>query len=996
MEVLRGHKGSNFMINSHQTRQRLHLVAFAAFFVVFLSSCAGPAHQPNSPGVLTAGSTAKPEQAQVPGPVPAQPARPGAAKITKIVVPSVKKKPKAIYRQSQPQPQVSMPDFEIPVTGVGGGKKAVWAPGPVDVEKTTTADPEPLSWSGTNTEFLSTDFDDNGFYNGGFVFIPPDSHAAAGPSHLVNVVNTTIAFHQKDGTLDYRASLKSFFSSLSPLTFTFDPKVLYDQYEGRWVVITMEKTDTIDEFPTDTSRMFVAVSDDSDPNGTWYFSEFDTVVSAGGINRWADYPGFAVDEEAIYITANLFGFSSGGYGYGGSRVWILEKGVSTGGIYDVGGTLTVAELDPYESFTGCCEVTTQPSHMFGTAPAGLGVFLVSYSGIGNSLGQSIQVVELDDPLGAPVFTKTFVSVGDVDNRAASIPDMPQSGTIDLIESNDRRALDALWRDDALWLTTTINPNSGTDSGEATAMWVKIDTSNLASLSLADSGTIGGEDIATGTYTTFPSIAVNANEDVVVGFSASAPSIFAGAYFVDRQASDVAGFMGSAVVVKVGVDQYFRAFGGSRNRWGDYSATALDPVNGCFWVYNEWADTRGTVISNEDGRWGTAYAKTCSTVCNATQYIDAGVWTRFALPCSVTANTVDDVFGGSNPDDLDPVNYGDTWGVFGRDSSVPEYYLLEIGDPLLAGNGYWFFSSTATQVNVNGSYANINDIDLVGLPDGRYNYVGHNQNAFVDWNQVQVVDADGVTVLDYEDYDTFVDPDYDCDEPVQTGCVMSHVMYKWNGSAYQVFDGITPERLGRLEPFDSFWVKAFKPNIKLRIPLGATVMSSAPVASSLDSVSSTQALVDKKPKKPKKPKDTPWHIRLTASAGNMEDPGNVLGQLATAVEGNDRHDLEEPVPFGGEYLSILFTNPLFELKDWGFTTDFRALTKNPRGTWPFMVKAHDGVREVTISWQGEDYLFKDTWLVDEHSGEMIKVVSGGSYTFEIEGGEHHLRFEVGDE
>ena len=38
--------------------------------------------------------------------------------------------------------------------------------------------------------------------NGGTLFIPPDSHAAAGMNHIVNVVNVTIRFHQKDGSLD--------------------------------------------------------------------------------------------------------------------------------------------------------------------------------------------------------------------------------------------------------------------------------------------------------------------------------------------------------------------------------------------------------------------------------------------------------------------------------------------------------------------------------------------------------------------------------------------------------------------------------------------------------------------------------------------------------------------------------------------------------------------------------------------------------------------------
>ena len=93
--------------------------------------------------------------------------------------------------------------------------------------------------------------------------------------------------------------------------------------------------------------------------------------------------------------------------------------------------------------------------------------------------------------------------------------------------------------------------------------------------------------------------------------------------------------------------------------------------------------------------------------------------------------------------------------------------------------------------------------------------------------------------------------------------------------------------------------------------------------------------------------------------------------------------------------FLFTNPLFEQVDWGFTTDFRALTKNPKGVWPFVVKADAGIHEVTISWEGDEYLFGDAWLVDEQNGEMIKAMVGGSYTFVIEGGEHHFRFEVGD-
>ena len=87
--------------------------------------------------------------------------------------------------------------------------------------------------------------------------------------------------------------------------------------------------------------------------------------------------------------------------------------------------------------------------------------------------------------------------------------------------------------------------------------------------------------------------------------------------------------------------------------------------------------------------------------------------------------------------------------------------------------------------------------------------------------------------------------------------------------------------------------------------------------------------------------------------------------------------------------------MFSEVDWGFTTDFRGLKNQPQGVWPFVVKAYEGIDEVTIRWEGDDYLFEDAWLVDEHSGEMMKVKAGESYTFEITGGEHHFRFELGD-
>jgi len=192
------------------------------------------------------------------------------------------------------------------------------------------------------------------------------------------------------------------------------------------------------------------------------------------------------------------------------------------------------------------------------------------------------------------------------------------GSAIAIEVNDRRALDAVWRDDGLWLTTTIPPSlASADFGQTTAHWFKLNTSAVTSsaspaglITLDQQGNIGGEDIALETSTFFPSVAVNKDGNAKFGFSASAATIFAGAYATGHHKDDPPGTVQASETVKAGLDPYVRTFGGPRNRWGDYSGISVDPKDDKkFWVFNEFADLRGTPTGpGEDGRWGTAWAQ----------------------------------------------------------------------------------------------------------------------------------------------------------------------------------------------------------------------------------------------------------------------------------------------------------------------------------------------------------------------------------------------------
>jgi len=459
------------------------------------------------------------------------------------------------------------------------------------------------------TTFLGFDFDDNATYNGSY-FIPPDPSGAAGSDRVIAVVNCMIECRTKTGTLLWIDDLKGFFTSLTPSTATFDPKVIYDQYEGRFVVVTLERVSSgSNPDPGNISKIFVAVSKTGSPaTGTtadWYYHSIDAKTLITGSEHWADYPGFAIDEDAVYITNNMFLFPPSS-GFGGVRLWIVHKGL-VGGFYG-GGTATVTIHNPY-SGSGIA-TTTQPAHIFGTGGAGTGIgtYLVSYSGISDGTDEYVQIVRINSPLSSPTFTQSFINIGNIEGPSfPTLPDAPQSGSGTDIEVNDRRALHAVWRNNVLWLTTTIYPNSGPDASQTTAHWFKLATTSGGVVSYSDQGNIGGETIATGCYTFFPSIAVNSSNDVCIGFSASASTIYPGCYYTGRLSTDAAGFTITPDVVKAGLDYYVRTFGSGRNRWGDYSGASVDPSDDqTFYVFNEYALTRGTPISGEDGRWGTAF------------------------------------------------------------------------------------------------------------------------------------------------------------------------------------------------------------------------------------------------------------------------------------------------------------------------------------------------------------------------------------------------------
>nr|HRJ50781.1 hypothetical protein [Phycisphaerales bacterium] len=359
---------------------------------------------------------------------------------------------------------------------------------------------------------------------------PPDPTLGVGPNHVLSTVNMSIAWWTKAGSLQFSSNLDStgnpgFFETVGAGTFTFDPKCFYDHYAGRWVVIAPEV------YGSTEAWICIAVSDDNNPNGTWYKYRTDAVITVGNNTYWWDYPGFGYDQNAYYVSGNLFGLNNSGWGGVGYRVF--HKAPLLNGQPAVFSTLRDS---------GAASVQVAQAHGNPSAP-----YFVS---VNNNSSMKIQAIT--NPLTSPAIATTTVSVPGFQGPGSA----PAAGgqSVSLIDS---RIMNAHWRGGNLYATHHISA-----SGVNVARWYHFNTNNWPTsggVSLAQSGNInpGG-----GKHTYFPAIYSNKFHDVgiVVGESSSDQRI--GVSVAGRRVTDPPGTMGPLTQLHLSPVN-----GGGR--WGDY-------------------------------------------------------------------------------------------------------------------------------------------------------------------------------------------------------------------------------------------------------------------------------------------------------------------------------------------------------------------------------------------------------------------------------------------
>jgi len=425
-------------------------------------------------------------------------------------------------------------------------------------------------------------------FTNSFDSVPPDTHLATGPQHIVEVTNATIAFFNRaTGKRVFLEDLFAFFAPTGAVHFGFDPVVTYDEIAQRFVVVMVdEDEDAVKSF------LLYAVSNSSNPlDGFSEMHRIDVTENGNTLSEtiFADFPKIGWNADVQVITFNGFGSVSEQFDH--VSVIVIDKSTVLDGN---NGTFSFSHID-----RGPDDFTLMPTLMHG-AESGDPMWFVIESA--SALGSEVRLVKLSNTLGGQSFSESSITVDPYDFPPNA--EQPGSGALGRIQTNDSSFISAAWRGDRLVATHTVGIDS---TSQSHVRWYEFDTSG-GSPSLVQQGTINP---GVGVYTYYPSIDIARNGDIGMTFMQSSGAEFMSMYVTARNSAGAAGQMRTPVLVRPGQRTY-RAFDCAVNsvfvddcRAGDYSGVSIDPnFSNVFCAANEYASAKK---SNNWGTWISCFA-----------------------------------------------------------------------------------------------------------------------------------------------------------------------------------------------------------------------------------------------------------------------------------------------------------------------------------------------------------------------------------------------------
>ncbi len=411
---------------------------------------------------------------------------------------------------------------------------------------------------------------------------PPDVNGAIGFDHIMTTLNTQIRIQNKQGGIISTVSLNGFWNGIGGYSFIFDPKITYDPYEKRWIFICCADNTTINSA---SSALLLAVSQTSDPTGNWNTYNID---ADPGNQFWFDYPSIGFNRNWITVGGYMFNLP-GQNNAQRSRVWVINKSDVYAGL-----NTSISLFDRTDYFHIAPAITYSPTENT--------IFCVSKFNSNFQNSGFVRLFSITGTAAAPVFNVlNTINVGPSWNTAGV--NGPQLNSNTGLDLGDDRILQTVFRNGVLWFGNNVFlPATAptTCASQIVAINPVTQTAIENIRTAADANNM----------TAYPSVAVNQRNDLFFGYSTFSSTNYVRASVSYRRSGE--GFF--FYHYKAGEDWYVKISPTdplNRNRWGDYSATFIDPEDDITaWTIQEYARPRAFGVSF----WGTWWAKICPGFC----------------------------------------------------------------------------------------------------------------------------------------------------------------------------------------------------------------------------------------------------------------------------------------------------------------------------------------------------------------------------------------------
>ena len=407
--------------------------------------------------------------------------------------------------------------------------------------------------------------------------IPPDTMGAVGTNRLMVMLNCRYRVQDRGGAVLTNYFTDEWWADVGPFAVRpFDPHVVYDPYRDRWIACAAT------DISTTNAALLVAASATSDPMGAWYRYRYNV-----GNSSSADYPLLGFNKDKVVVTFTALGAS-----YYGTDILIFDKETLYAGTAPLlGSTYSRTHLPAERGFIFV------PAFTYDTNLAS--IYLVQTF---NSAQGRLVIYEISGTVPSPVITTNgypttsgWATIGATPNFA------PQLGTSQLIDTDDDRIQSVVYRNGLLWCAHTIFLPASSPT-HAAVQWWRIRPSAPLSFRF---GRI--EDPTGKTNYAYPSIAVNRFDDALIGYSTFSSNQYASAGYSFRDCTNASTAFQNPAVLKAGLGTYRNSSSDLRCRWGDYSATLVDPLNDTdLWTIQEYA--AALPVTNSFGEWGTWWGK----------------------------------------------------------------------------------------------------------------------------------------------------------------------------------------------------------------------------------------------------------------------------------------------------------------------------------------------------------------------------------------------------